>query len=134
MSEEEKMNKNHPDYYRTFKWDIPDNETAANYIYGTHTGFSDREIPRLVDKILNGEIPDDIMPGLRVLALNAHNGFIRYNLEREQRIRQELNTMDLQGDLSSVLTNLIEMHGEIEQTLRNLRDKIDNFYIDKGYE
>lgn len=70
-----------PDYYTTFVDEIPDDETAAEYIYGTHTGFQDREIPKLVQMIKNGEIPERIMKTLRVLALNCHNNFIRYNIE-----------------------------------------------------
>lgn len=132
--EEEKIDKNHPKYYETFKWDIPDNETAADYIDGTHTGFQDKKIPELVDKIRNGEIPEDIMSCLRVLALNAHNGYIRYYLEKSLRFRAERNFNELRGMLIETLDELIELQGKTTQILRNVRDKIQTFWIDKPYE
>lgn len=118
------MDRDDEDYYRTYKSEIPNDEKAAEYIHGTHIGASDKEIPKLAKMIRHGEIPEKIMQPLRVLALNVHNSFIRYNIERDERFKAEHYGNERLDELLDEVDKLKELVTESMRIILNIQKGI----------
>ena len=127
------MDKNNPKYYETFKYDLPDDEETAEHIRGNQGHPGTKDISNLASMVERGEIPENILKGIRALALATHNEFVKGNIKNSEKNRYASNTEDLCGKITETLTELIELQGRETQLLRNLRDEVQNFWIGKPY-
>lgn len=131
--EEEKIDKNNPKYYETFQYDLPDDEETAEHIRGNQGYPGTNDISDLAGMVERGEVPENILKGVRALSLATHNRFVEGHIEKLEKFRYESNTEDLCGKITKTLTELIELQGRETQILRNLRDEVQNFWIGKPY-
>lgn len=131
--EEEKMDRNNPKYYETFKYALPDDVLTAEYIRGNQGYPGTEDISALASMVEQGEVSENILKGIRALALATHNRFIKGNIEKLEKFRYERNVEDLRGEITKTLNELIELQGRETQLLRNLRDEVEKFWIGKPY-
>ena len=130
---DEKIGRNNPEYYKTIKYDLPNDEETIEHIRGTQGSTGTEDISALANMIEQEEVPENILKGIRALSLATHNRFIKGNVEKFERFRYERNTEDLCGEITEILTELIELQGRETHLMRNLRDEVEKFWIGKPY-